>query len=129
MLIKLVTIGQDAIVRSAGSSTVASFSVCYTYGFGENKKTQWIKVSLWGERASKSAEYLTKGKQIVAKIDDLHIEEYDGQNGRQSSLTGTLIGFDFVRDGSNKTQEQPQVQEQKPPPQRPPLNIDDDLPF
>lgn len=33
-------------------------------GYGENKKTLWVRCSLWGERGEKLAQYLTKGGQI-----------------------------------------------------------------
>ena len=81
---------------------------------------------MWGAQAEKVVGHFTKGKQIVARVDDLHIEEYNGKSG----LKGTLVSFEFVQDGKR---EQAQEQSARQPTQRqaPVSNdLDDlDLPF
>ena len=103
MLIKLVRIGRDAELRSANGKPVLSLSVVYDVGFGQHKKPQWLNLTLWGQQAEKVQPYFTKGKQIVIRADDIHIEEYNGK----SSLKGTLIGFDFVQNAP--AQEAPEL--------------------
>jgi single-strand DNA-binding protein len=128
MMIKLVRIGKDAELRSANGKPVLSLSVVYDVGFGANKKSQWLNLAMWGAQAEKVVEHFTKGKQLVVRIDDVHIEEYNGK----SSLKGTLVGFDFVQDGRR---EQPQEQADVPksnnyrPQQQPPVYPDYDVPF
>ena len=61
---------------------------------------------MWGAQAEKVAEHFTKGKQLVVRVDDVHIEEYNGK----SSLKGTLVGFDFVQDGRREHQQMCQNQ-------------------
>jgi single-strand DNA-binding protein len=128
MMIKLVRIGKDAELRSANGKPVLSLSVVYDIGFGANKKSQWLNLAMWGAQAEKVVEHFTKGKQLVVRVDDVHIEEYNGK----SSLKGTLVGFDFVQDGRR---EQPQEQADVPksnnyrPPQQQPVYPDDDVPF
>ena len=128
MMIKLVRIGKDAELRSANGKPVLSLSVVYDIGFGANKKNQWLNLAMWGAQAEKVAEHFTKGKQLVVRVDDVHIEEYNGK----SSLKGTLVGFDFVQDGRR---EQPQEQADVPksnnhrPQQQPPVYPDYDVPF
>ena len=127
MLIKLVRIGKDAELRSANGKPVLSLSVVYDVGYGANKKSQWLNLAMWGAQAEKVAEHFTKGKQLVVRVDDVHIEEYNGK----SSLKGTLVSFEFVQDG--KRESAPQAQERRPQSQqqrRPASNFDDtDLPF
>ena len=126
MMIKLVRIGKDAELRSANGKPVLSLSVVYDVGYGRNKKSQWLNLAMWGAQAEKTVQYFTKGKQIVVRVDDLHIEEYNGKSG----LKGTLVSFEFVQDGKR---EQAQEQSARQPTQRqaPVSNdLDDlDLPF
>ena len=70
MLIKLVRIGKDAELRSANGKPVLSLSVVYDVGYGANKKSQWLNLAMWGAQAEKTAQYFTKGKQIVVRVDD-----------------------------------------------------------
>jgi single-strand DNA-binding protein len=120
MMIKLVRIGKDAELRSANGKPVLSLSVVYDVGYGANKKSQWLNLAMWGAQAEKTVQYFTKGKQIVARVDDLHIEEYNGK----SSLKGTLVSFEFVQDGKRQEQEPQQARQ---PTQRQSPVYDDDL--
>jgi single-strand DNA-binding protein len=126
MMIKLVRIGKDAELRSANGKPVLSLSVVYDVGYGANKKSQWLSLAMWGAQAEKTVQYFTKGKQLVVRVDDVHIEEYNGKSG----LKGTLVNFEFVQDGKR---EQAQEQSARQPTQRqaPVSNdLDDlDLPF
>ena len=116
MMIKLVRIGKDAELRSANGKPVLSLSVVYDVGWGANKKSQWLNLAMWGAQAEKTAQYFTKGKQIVVRVDDVHIEEYNGK----SSLKGTLVSFEFVQEA--KRDNMPQQRQAAP-------NLDVDLPF
>ena len=126
MMIKLVRIGKDAELRSANGKPVLSLSVVYDIGFGTNKKSQWLNLAMWGAQAEKVAEHFTKGKQLVVRVDDVHIEEYNGK----SSLKGTLVGFDFVQDSRREQQQEdvPKSNSYQPPKQKTVYPIDD-IPF
>ena len=128
MMIKLVRIGKDAELRSANGKAVLSLSVVYDIGFGTNKKSQWLNLAMWGAQAEKVAEHFTKGKQLVVRVDDVHIEEFNGK----SSLKGTLVGFDFVQDGRREHQQEqadvPKSNNYRPQQQRPVYPVDD-IPF
>ena len=125
MMIKLVRIGKDAELRSANGKPVLSVSVVYDVGYGQNKKAQWLNLAMWGAQAEKVVEHFSKGKQIVVRVDDLHIDEYNGK----SSLKGTLVSFEFVQDG--KRQEQESQQARQPTQRKAPVSndLDDDLPW
>ena len=129
MFCKLVRIGKDAELRNANGKPVLSVSVVYDVGWGQNKKSQWLNLAMWGAQAEKVVEHFSKGKQIVVRVDDLHIDEYNGK----SSLKGTLVSFEFVQDGKRQDEsmnfgEKP-VQSARQPTQRQAQtnNIDDDL--
>jgi len=128
MMIKLVRIGKDAELRSANGKPVLSLSVVYDIGFGASKKGQWLNLAMWGAQAEKVVEHFTKGKQLVVRVDDVHIEEYNGK----SSLKGTLVGFDFVQDGRREQQQEqadvPKSNNYRPQQQRP-VDPFGDVPF
>jgi single-strand DNA-binding protein len=58
-------ITKDAELKYTSSGkAVANFNLAVDDGYGDNKTTLWIRCALWGERAEKLAEYLTKGKPV-----------------------------------------------------------------
>jgi single-strand DNA-binding protein len=59
-------LGHDISIRyTASQKPVGNFNVAETVGWGENKRTQWLKCNLWGDRAEKLSPYLLKGTQVV----------------------------------------------------------------
>lgn len=59
-------LGRDAELKETpAGKAVVNFAVAVDIGRGENKQTLWVDCSLWGDRASKLAPYLTKGKQVT----------------------------------------------------------------
>lgn len=139
-LIGLFTLGRDAELRTtAQGDQVASLALAYNYGRkGQDGKTpsQWVDAALWGERATKLAEYLTKGSQFYMQLDDLHIETYDKRDGGQGfKLVGRVGQIEFTR-GSAQRPAAP-APAPRPAQQRPAAapkgsgfdDMDDDIPF
>jgi single-strand DNA-binding protein len=59
-------IGRDAEIRfTQGGTAVAGFSLAVDERRGGEKTTLWVDCSVWGERAEKLAEYLTKGTSLA----------------------------------------------------------------
>jgi single-strand DNA-binding protein len=133
----LARIGKDAEVRyTPGGAAVANVSLAFTYGKkGDDGKrpTQWVDASLWGQRVESLAPYLTKGKQIVAYLEDVHIQTYTKGDGTQASkMAARIADLEFVA-GGEQTESQPR---QQPKPQAAPQSqgsgfddMDDDIPF
>lgn len=127
-------LGRDAEVRQVGSSTVCSFSVAMTSGYGDKKQTVWLDCSLWGKQAEGSLpSYLTKGQQ-VAVSGELSTREHEGKTYLQLRVNSIdLIG---KRDDAAPQQSQQQrqaapVQHQAPAQAPAPAaaDFDDDIPF
>ena len=58
-------LGRDAELKTTqGGTKVLSFSIPDDIGWGDKKRTQWINCALFGERAEKVAQYLTKGTMV-----------------------------------------------------------------
>ena len=75
--------GADAEKRYTERGTaVASVNVATDVGWGDNKSTQWFKVTLWGKLAENVSEYITKGKQIFVQ-GELTASEWTTNEGQQ----------------------------------------------
>ena len=131
-LIGLFTLGRDAELRTtSGGDQVASVALAYNYGRkGQDGKqpTQWVEGALWGDRAGKLAEYLTKGSQFFMTVDDLHVETFDKRDGGQGvKLVGRIAQVEFTRGNRPAAQPKPE-----PKPARPSSgfdDMDDDIPW
>jgi single-strand DNA-binding protein len=114
MMTKLVRIGRDAEMKYLPSGTaILEMSVVYDVGFGDKKAGQWVKLAMFGQRAEKLVSHFTKGKQIVASMDDVKSEAWIKDGEAKSAISAKLIEFAFVSDG------QPQQQQAQPHQQAP----------
>ena len=117
----LARIGKDAEVRyTPGGTAVANVSLAFTFGKkGDDGKrpTQWVDASLWGQRADGMAPYLLKGKQIVAYLEDVHLQTYTkGDGTTNTKMVARLADLEFVSDGSDhKLTQKPQNEAQSRP--------------
>lgn len=102
MFVKLVRIGKDAELKQSNSGkSFLSLSVVYDIGYGENKQSQWMSLVMFGAQAEKLAQHLTKGKQIVVRVDELRTEVYQ----EKAYLKGTLLSVEFVSSGKQEGQQ------------------------
>lgn len=118
----LARIGKDAEVRfTPGGTAVANVSLAFTYGKkGDDGKrpTQWVDASLWGQRVESLAPYLTKGKQIVAYLEGVHIQTYIKGDGTQASkMAARIADLEFVA-GGEQAESQPKPKPQAAPAQQ-----------
>lgn len=61
-------LGRDPEMRyMADGTAVTSFNVAVSDGWGDNKKTIWFKVSVWGKRGEAANQYLTKGSRVLVE--------------------------------------------------------------
>lgn len=84
-------LGRDAELKDAGSTRLLSFSVASTSREKGEKITTWVRCTLWGVRAEKLAQYLTKGTK-VAVSGEYSLREYNGKtylHGRASEVEFT----------------------------------------
>ena len=129
MFIELIRLGKDAELKQAGQTEILSLYAAYDVGFGDKKKTQWIGLTMFGKRAAQVAGMMTKGTQIMATMDEIQVEEYNGK----SYLKAKLIEFKFA--GGKKLDSQdsePAPRQQRAAPQPAPVDdFDDgsDIPF
>lgn len=111
----LFTIGKDCELRQTSGDDVATLSLAYNYGRKQDGKqpTQWIRATLWGKRATALSSHLTKGKQIYASLTDVHVREYDGQNGKGYSMEATISDLEFARGQQQQGQQAAPARQQQ----------------
>lgn len=152
MFSKLVRIGKDAELKYTTSGTaILEINAVYDIGFGDKKESQWIRLSMFGQRAEKLVSHFTKGAQIVIHADEIKARPYMNNSQQAAcSLEGKLIEFQFAGSGQKQAPQQRQqpMQPQQAPQQQnnfapqqqapqqsqtqynePPMDFDDDIPF
>ena len=112
-------LGQDVEVRYTGSGkAVTDLRVAVNTGFGENKKTEWFTITLWGSLAERAGKEFSKGSSIVV-TGRLAVEEYTNKEGVKISKTkvvGNSLGY-----GEEKTDKAKAAPVQEPANDEPPF--------
>lgn len=106
---KWVGIGRlvaDAELRfTQGKGTpVSTFKLAIDDGYGENKKTDFIPVVLWGKSAENLADYLNKGT-LVAVSGKVSTRSYDAKDGTKryvTEITADIFGGVKLLGGKKK---------------------------
>lgn len=97
------------------------FSFGNNVGYGDNQKTQYINVSVWGKLGENCLEYLVH-KQHVTVTGEVFLRRYekkDGSLGASLDLSARDVFFGA----------KPKAGEQKQETSPPPPPSDDDIPF
>ena len=75
---------RDAELRSTnGGSSVLNFSVANNTGYGQYEQTNFFDCCMFGERAEKLAEHLTKGKPVICSGEHVQSVWNDKDTGRE----------------------------------------------
>lgn len=106
ILTGIVRLGRDCEVSYANDGTpVANFSGAYNFGRkveGE-RPTQWIELALWGDRADKLSQYLTKGKAVSIVAIDVHVETYRKRDESEGwKFKGRVLELEFAGGGEDR---------------------------
>lgn len=86
MLNRIVLIGRltrDPELRyTPNEKAVCNFTLAVDSGFGDNKRTDFINIVVWGKQGETCSQYLAKGK--LAAVDGrLQVRSYDGKDGNK----------------------------------------------
>lgn len=74
-------LGADAQVKKTpNGKAYMEMSVAVTTGYGDYKKTLWIKVKQWGERVNNIVNIFTKGA-LISACGEPSINEWDSKDG------------------------------------------------
>jgi single-strand DNA-binding protein len=84
-------LGSDAEVRfTKDGAPVANFSFPLSSGYGDRKKTSWVRCSIIGKRAETLAPMLLKGT-LVAITAEIFLNEYSSKDGTIKSNLEALV--------------------------------------
>jgi single-strand DNA-binding protein len=88
-------LGSSPETRSTPSGkTITSFTIATDHGFGEKKKTTWVKAILWGEQGDRAAQWLAKGGR-AAITGDVYNDEWTGKEGdKRTTLCMDVRSFE-----------------------------------
>jgi single-strand DNA-binding protein len=113
-------LGSDAVLGSANGTPVLNWSVAVD-GWdpkAREKVTTWVRCAMFGQRAEKLSEHLTKGTSVCC-MGEARLTEYKGKQYLELSVNAvTLMGGKPQGDAQPKRQE---YRKQAP--------IDDEPPF
>lgn len=139
-------LGSDMDIRyTPNNKCIGSFSLPVESGWGDNKKTAWVSCKLFGERAEKLSQYLTKGSQVTV-TGNFQLDEWekDGVKHSRPVIAVNDIQLPPQQQGGYGQPQQPmqqqpmnnQPQQRNNQPQNqgqpqynnPPIDFDDDRP-
>lgn len=122
------------------ASGMCSFDVAFTTGFGDNEKTNYIRVIVFGKHGEACQKNLVKGQQVLVH-GELIIQPWDngaGKSGLNVECRNATVSFGAKPKGSEdssgyNTNGGPDEGSTEPEPRRSnsakPNRNDDDLPF
>ena len=115
-LVLVGNVGRDPEMRfTPQGEAVTNFSVAVSDGFGEKKKTIWLRVSAWGKTAEACNQYLRKGSRVLVEgrltADEggnpRTFQRNDGTTGASFEMTANTVRFLSARDETREEQEIP----------------------
>jgi len=114
------------------SKAVLGFDCANNQGYGDNQHTEYYQCSVWGARAEKLSEYLTKATKVV--VHGEHRTEKREHNGKTFFNNKVFVNeIEFMSSGNGQSQggqQQAPQQSQQPAPSGGGANdFDDDIPF
>lgn len=125
-------LGRDASVKTLESGkAVMEIALAIDIGWGERKRTEWVKGASWQERHHKIAHLLTKGRQItiVGKLSHKPYLKKDGQP--EAGIEVDITEITLQGGGEGRTDSAPAQSRTPARPLAKPaeLGFDDDLTF
>lgn len=115
-------LARDAELRNTQSGTsVCSFTVACDAGYGDKKRTEWVKVALFGKRADGLHPYLKKGTALTVQGEaKANGWAKDGEARAEIEIFADKITLQGSKQGNYDSQASDEV---------PNNSVDDDIPF
>jgi single-strand DNA-binding protein len=109
-------LGRDPECKTTQSGkSVCSFTLATDTGYGENKKTDWHKVTVFDKAADKCAKYLRKGSSVYVE-GRLSYDTYEKDGIKRTTVKIIANDVRFVGAKSDNTDAVPQQDEGYQPP-------------
>lgn len=135
-------VGSDMEVRQTpNGKAIGTFSLPVKSGWGENEKVSWVSCKMFGERAQKLAQHITKGTKLTV-TGSFVLDEWENNGVKHSRPVVLVNDFEFggapqgqLSQGGYQQQKSQQSAPQQPQGQAPQqqggqdFDFDDDIPF
>lgn len=91
-------LGKDPKMQYTPAGTAqTSFSVATDTGFGDNKKTVWVSLIVWGKQAETFNQYLEKGSRVAFTAEVTDLNAYSKQDGTTgASVNAKVLTLEFL---------------------------------
>ena len=89
-VIMIARLTRDAEFKTIGETNIASFSIAYSTGYGDKKKSNYIDCVAFGKTAEVVKNYTKKGSQIGIE-GSIEQDSWDGQDGKKNYKTKIRI--------------------------------------
>lgn len=122
---------KDAEQRfTKNGDSIVSFRGAVDSGFGQNKKSSWLKFNLWGKRGDALLPYLKDKTQVVVS-GEWSNEEYTDKEGNKRTSAEVRVNELTLVGGKPEGQQAAQPRQQAQAPQQSGgfSDMDDDIPF
>ena len=115
-------LARDAELRNTQSgTTVCSFTIACDAGYGDKKRTEWVKVALFGKRADGLSPYLKKGTALTVQGETKSNGwTKDGEAKSEIEIFADKITLQGSKQGSSESQASNDI---------PDNSVADDIPF
>ena len=101
-------ITKDLELRSTTSGkNVCEFSIAINDGYGDNQRTTYVTIVVWGTQAENIVKYCSKGSKVGVS-ESLKIDKYqvNNENRYKTYILANHVEFlDSKKDSSNQTTE------------------------
>lgn len=91
---------------SGKGTAIANFTMAVDKGFGDNKKTAFIPVVVWGKSGEAVANYTKKGSMILVR-GSIETRSYDAKEGGKRFVTEVVAdmyeGVEFLDSKNNNS--------------------------
>ena len=122
-------LARDVMMQMAGETQVARFTVAVSDGYGENERTSFIPIVVFGKQAENCSKYLAKGRQvgITGRIQTGSYEK-DGKTVYTTDVIASRVEF-LGGGGASVGGSRNEAPKQEEAPATTGFVVDEDIPF
>ena len=95
-------LGRDSELKAVGDKSVLEFSIAVNSSYRKEDPPSWWQCSIWGARAEKLAQYLTKGTRLIVEGEP-KIRQYEDKDGNKRMSAEIFVNNIEFMGGKNDT--------------------------
>ncbi|MBP5594550.1 MAG: single-stranded DNA-binding protein [Pseudobutyrivibrio sp.] len=103
-------LGADAVVKTTpNGKSIMEMSVAINTGYGDYKKTLWVKVKQFGDRVKNIAPIFTKGA-LIAGCGELDVDEWTKDNEKHYAIVIKCMDVQILSSKKNDGATEPDIE-------------------